>query len=212
MAHGPLLALDERLGRALSRPHSPSPVAEFCAGLGNTEVGLPVLVAAVCWSAWRGFRSCGARAEAGPDGGRDGARAPSPRRVRPWWWLPSVAAALAMAAVPALVVPLKLWIARPGPLGPAEDYGWYPSGHTATAAVAFGAAALLLLPHVRRTVTRRLAVAAVLLLNLAVGAGLVRRGYHWPLDVIGSWCLCALLLWGVARVVSGSVTGTAAER
>ena len=24
--------------------------------------------------------------------------------------------------------------------------------------------------------------------------GLVRRGYHWPLDVVASWCLCAVLL------------------
>ncbi|MGW7365322.1 phosphatase PAP2 family protein, partial [Streptomyces sp. NPDC054841] len=23
---------------------------------------------------------------------------------------------------------------------------------------------------------------------------LVLRGYHWPLDVLGSWCLCAGLL------------------
>lgn len=33
-----------------------------------------------------------------------------------------------------------------------------------------------------------------LVLTLATGIGLVLRGYHWPLDVIGSWALCGALL------------------
>ena len=49
-----------------------------------------------------------------------------------------------MAAVPALVVPLKELIARPGPLTGAA--GYYPSGHTATAAVAYGARPCSCLP------------------------------------------------------------------
>ncbi|MFE3687985.1 phosphoesterase [Streptomyces sp. NPDC059095] len=57
-------------------------------------------------------------------------------------------AAATMALVPLLVVPLKEWTARPGPFDPAT--GYYPSGHTATAMVAYGAAALLLSPFVRR--------------------------------------------------------------
>ncbi|MFD4774230.1 phosphoesterase, partial [Streptomyces sp. NPDC058427] len=32
------------------------------------------------------------------------------------------------------------------------------------------------------------------LLTAATGIGLVLRGYHWPLDVLGSWFLCGLLL------------------
>jgi membrane-associated phospholipid phosphatase len=179
-ADGPLRALDERVSRDLARPRAASPVAEFCADLGNMPVALAVLAAAIAWVAWQGPRA-------------------GVRR----WWLPPLAAALAMAAVPAVVVPLKLWIGRPGPLGPVEGYGWYPSGHAATAVVAYGGAALLLLPYVRRALTRRLVwVAAVVPLNLAVGAGLVRRGYHWPLDVVGSWCLFVLLLCGVAHVAA----------
>lgn len=137
----------------------PAGFTEFLADLGNTQVALPVLGCAIAWSLVRGAR-----------------RAP-------------VTAALTMAAVPLLVVPLKDWIARPGPLTDAT--GYYPSGHAATAAVAYGAAALLLAPHLRRS--WMMPVAAVLL-TAATGIGLVLRGYHWPLDVLGSWFLCGLLL------------------
>ncbi|MET8680833.1 phosphatase PAP2 family protein [Streptomyces sp. NPDC004647] len=180
-ADGPLLAPDERAGRILSRPHSYSPIAEFCADLGNAPIAVSVLGAAICWAAWRGFRT----------------------RVRRWW-LPPLAAALAMGAVPAVVVPLKLWIGRPGLLGPAEGYGWYPSGHAATATVAYGMAALLLaaVPR-RRARARRLLAAAAVLLNLVVAAGLIRRGYHWPLDVLASWLLFGALLYAVSRPVLG---------
>ncbi|MFF8293079.1 phosphatase PAP2 family protein [Streptomyces sp. NPDC016309] len=87
-------------------------------------------------------------------------------------------AGLAMALVPILVVPLKLLVDRPGPLTDAT--GYYPSGHTATALVAYCGAALL--------VHRRLMPVAVLL-TVATGIGLVLRGYHWPLDVVASVCL-----------------------
>lgn len=199
-AHGPLRSLDERLGRALTAPSGPgatllpSPAAEFFADLGNMTVALPVLAAVLGWVAWR----------------ERGAGAGAARR-----WLPPLAAALAMAAVPALVAPAKALIDRPGPPGPlADGSGFYPSGHAATAAVAYGAALLLLRPyprrpqhpqqpqHPRRRALHRVLVAVVALVNLAVGAGLVRRGYHWPLDVVGSWCLSGCLLgalWLVLR-------------
>nr|MYU47647.1 phosphoesterase [Streptomyces sp. SID7803] len=35
---------------------------------------------------------------------------------------------------------------------------------------------------------------AAVLLTATTGIGLVLRGYHWPLDVLGSWFLCGLLL------------------
>lgn len=139
--------------------HGPRWLTEFLADLGNTQVALPVLGCALVRSLLRGER-----------------RAP-------------VTAALTMAAVPLLVVPLKDWIARPGPL--TEATGYYPSGHAATAAVAYGAAALLLAPYPRRS--WMMPVAAVLL-TAATGIGLVLRGYHWPLDVLGSWFLCGPLL------------------
>ncbi|MGW7489815.1 phosphatase PAP2 family protein [Streptomyces sp. NPDC054786] len=195
-AHGPLRTLDERLGHALAAGSIPAGAAEFFADLGNTAVALPVLLVVMVWTGWRG--------RLGWRGG-DAAEGTAPVR----WWLPPLAAGLALAVVPALVVPLKLWLARPGPpqmAGGAPD-GFYPSGHGATAAVAYGLAGLLLTrgpgrlrigdgaaarlhtPAVKVTVT-----VAVALLNVGVGLGLVRRGYHWPLDVLGSWCLAGVLL------------------
>lgn len=139
--------------------HGPDRFTEFLADLGNMQVALPVLGCALVWCLLRGER-----------------RAP-------------LAAAAAMAAVPLLVVPLKDWIARPGPLTDAT--GYYPSGHAATAAVAYGAAAMLLAPYLARA--WMMPVAAVLM-TAATGIGLVLRGYHWPLDVAGSWFLCGVLL------------------
>ncbi|MDT0452591.1 phosphatase PAP2 family protein [Streptomyces hesseae] len=161
-AHGPLRALDERLGRTVAGAGAvPSWGAEFLADLGNTVVAVPVLLAAVVFAAVRGRR-----------------------------WRPPVAAALAMVAVPLLVVPLKWWIGRAGPpaMGAGPHDGFFPSGHAATAAVAYGAAALLVF-------RRWWWVAPYVLLNLGVGLGLVRQGYHWPLDVVGAWCLAGVVLW-----------------
>ncbi|GHF11780.1 phosphatase PAP2 family protein [Streptomyces morookaense] len=168
-AHGPLRTLDERLGRAVAGSAFPRPLAGFLADLGNATVAVPVLAVAVLVWFLRFGRST----------------------ARPW--LPPLAAALAMAAVPALVVPLKTWIARPGPPPMAAVHeGFFPSGHAATAAVAYGAAVLLLFRG------SRWAVAMYALLNAAVGAGLVRCGYHWPLDVVGAWCLSGVVLWALA--------------
>ncbi|MEV7102278.1 phosphatase PAP2 family protein [Streptomyces atroolivaceus] len=137
----------------------PAPLTELFADLGNMQVAVPVLACAVL-VAW--FRRA--------------------RRA-------ALYAVLTMAAVPALVVPLKLWTDRQGPL--TEATGYYPSGHTTTAMVAYGAAALLLSPHLKRSWVTP--VAAVLL-TAATSVGLVLRGYHWPLDVVAAWCVGGVLL------------------
>ncbi|MEV4435109.1 phosphatase PAP2 family protein [Streptomyces sp. NPDC049585] len=163
-AHGPLRALDERLGRAA---YAPSGAARFFADLGNASVAVPVLAVAVGFALWR-------------------------RQ-----WRTAAAAALALAAVPAVVVPFKALVGRVGPPAMAgAPHEFFPSGHAATAAVAYGAAALLLC-------RRRVWLWAVALLNVAVGFGLVRCGYHWPLDVVGAWALSGALLMCVARVRAG---------
>ncbi|MFD7087480.1 phosphatase PAP2 family protein [Streptomyces sp. NPDC056652] len=148
----------------------PRPLTEFLADLGSMLVAVPVLAVAIGYALWRG------------------------QRARP------LVAALAMAAVPVLVVPLKLWTDRPGPFTDAT--GYYPSGHTATAMVAYGGAALLLAPGTPRNRT----VPAAVLLTLATGTGLMLRGYHWPLDVLGSLALCGMLLLALERAlrVAGS--------
>ncbi|WP_109002202.1 phosphatase PAP2 family protein [Streptomyces rishiriensis] len=167
-AAGPLLGPDERLSHALVHPGRSG---ELLADLGNVQVALPVLVLVAAWTAWRGRGAGDAR-----------------------WWVPPVAALCPMALVPLIVVPLKEWTDRPGTPAVPPATGYYPSGHTATAAVAYGCAVLVLLPWLRTALARRAAVATGALLVLAVSYGLVRRGYHWPLDVVASWCLSAVLL------------------
>ncbi|WP_436318663.1 phosphatase PAP2 family protein [Streptomyces nodosus] len=176
VVHGPLTRADERLSNALFRPDR---LSALLADLGAVAVAVPVLAVALFWAATSARNS-----------GREG------------WWLPPVAAAVTMTTVPALVLPFKVLIARPGPpvMGPAT--GFYPSGHMATAMVAYGAAALVLWPWQRTPQARRALLTVCLALNLAVASGLIRSGYHWPLDVLGSWCLCGAMLCALWQVLN----------
>ncbi|MCX4814235.1 phosphatase PAP2 family protein [Streptomyces sp. NBC_01239] len=167
-AEGPLLHLDARLSRALVHPDRAS---ELLADLGNIQVAVPVLVVALVYVGWRGRAS-----------GTDR------------WWSPPLAGAVLMALVSAIVLPLKELIARGGTPAVPPGTGYYPSGHTATAMIAYGSATLLLLPWLRPVYARRALVIVCALLVACVSFGLVRRGYHWPLDVMASWCLGTVLL------------------
>ncbi|MFF0205030.1 phosphatase PAP2 family protein [Streptomyces sp. NPDC005017] len=178
MADGPLVGLDERLSRALVRPGR---LSEWLSDLGSVLVALPVVAVAVVSSAWLSRREGVER-----------------------WWRPAVWTVPLMVLVPALVVPVKELTARPGTPAVPPGTGYFPSGHTATAAVAYGAAALLLLPRMSSALLRRVIVAVYAALVLGVSYGLVRRGYHWPLDVVASWCLSAVLLTAYAAVLSRS--------
>ncbi|MHC5904116.1 phosphatase PAP2 family protein [Streptomyces sp. S6] len=172
---GPLLRWDERLSGALRRPGR---FSELLSDLGNVQVALPVLLVIAGFVAWSG------------------------RRVGvPRWWGPSAAALGAMALVPLVVVPLKIWTERPGTPAVPPATGYFPSGHTATAMIAYGGAVLVLLPWLRSARARRTAVGVAALLVAAVSYGLVRRGYHWPFDVMASWCLGVLLLAALRRAV-----------
>ncbi|MCY0930580.1 phosphatase PAP2 family protein [Streptomyces sp. H27-H1] len=142
----------------------PDAVTQRLSDLGNVPVAVPVLLLAVVYAARRGNRRGAA------------------------------AAALAMALVPALIVPLKEWTGRPGPLEPWAS-GYYPSGHTATAYVAYAGAALLVRPYTRGRWPLALAAA----LTSLTATGLILRGYHWPLDVLASLLMCTPLLLGVRR-------------
>jgi undecaprenyl-diphosphatase len=66
--------------------------------------------------------------------------------------------------------------------------------------VAYGAAALLVTPYLRR----RWAMPVAVVLTVATGIGLVLRGYHWPLDVVGSLCLFGAVLPFVGVGVSAT--------
>ncbi|MEU0675157.1 phosphatase PAP2 family protein [Streptomyces sp. NPDC006172] len=171
---GPLLGLDGRLSHALVHPDRAS---ELLSALGNVEIAVPALLLVALYAVGRGNAAGLHR-----------------------WWLPPVTAFVLLTLVALIVVPLKEWTARPGtPVVPPAT-GYYPSGHTATAGVAYGAAVLLLLPWLATAAARRAAAAVAFVLVLAVSFGLVRRGYHWPLDVAASWCLCVVLL-GTLRLV-----------
>ncbi|WP_227025301.1 phosphatase PAP2 family protein [Streptomyces tsukubensis] len=161
----------------------PRGVAEFLSDLGNTTIALPVLAVVIAYSGWQSHRRRTAR-----------------------WWLPGLSAAVSMAAVPALVVPFKEFVARPAP-PTMEGVGYYPSGHTATASVAYGACVLLILPLLRSPVTRRVLRISWAVLSVAVGIGLVRCAYHWPLDVLASWCLAVILLELMALTAQRENTG-----
>ncbi|MET8982864.1 phosphatase PAP2 family protein [Streptomyces sp. NPDC004539] len=165
---GPLLGWDERLSRALRHPDR---FSELLSDLGNVQVAVPVLLVIAGYAAWWGRRA-------------------GERR----WWGPAAAALAAMALVPLIVVPLKIWTDRPGTPAVPPATGYFPSGHTATAMIAYGGAVLVLLPWLRSARARRTAVGVAVALVAAVSYGLVRRGYHWPFDVLASWCLGALLL------------------
>ncbi len=165
---GPLLRLDERVGGELFG-RGPAALTQVFSDLGGMPVALPVLTCVIAYALWR-------------------------RALRL-----AVYAALTMAAVPALVIPLKVATARQGPLTEAVNY--YPSGHTATAAVAYGASALVLLALPRPSWLREapwprtwMTPVAAILLTTATGVGLVLHGYHWPLDVLASWCLGPVVL------------------
>ncbi|MER5775997.1 phosphatase PAP2 family protein [Streptomyces sp. NPDC002039] len=142
----------------------PDSATERLSDLGNIPVALPVLVLAMAYAAWRGRRRA------------------------------ALTAGLAMIAVPALIVPLKEWTARPGPLEPWAA-GYFPSGHTATSLVAYVGAALLIAPYTRRRWPMPLALALAAL----TAVGLVLRGFHWPLDVVASVLMCTPLLLVVRR-------------
>ncbi|WP_443063811.1 phosphatase PAP2 family protein [Streptomyces sp. NBC_00659] len=185
VAGGPLVSLDERLSGRLVHP---SRFSELLADLGSVQVAVPVLALALLLVALRNHAT-----------GLDR------------WWLPPAAAAVLMALVPAVIVPLKELVSRPGPPVMGPGTGFYPSGHTATAAVAYGAATLLLLPLLRTAGARGALLCVCAALNAGVAFGLVRRGYHWPLDVVASWCLCAVLLSCLWLLVSRSTRRSSAR-
>ncbi|GHD95163.1 phosphatase PAP2 family protein [Streptomyces naganishii] len=165
---GPLLGVDRDVSHALLHPDRAS---ELLADLGNVGVAVPALAVVLAYAALRG-------------------RATGVDR----WWAPPLAAAALMVVLPALVVPLKEWTGRHGTTAVPPGVGFFPSGHTATAMIAYGSGTLVLLPLLRTALARLAVVAVCCALVLAVSFGLVRRGYHWPLDVAASWCLGAVLL------------------
>ncbi|MGY1438323.1 phosphatase PAP2 family protein [Streptomyces reniochalinae] len=109
-------------------------------------------------------------------------------------WRPVLCYVSAMVVMALVVTGVKSWTDRTGPLGGG---GFYPSGHAATTTVALGGALLVVAAWLPRALLV-VAWTGVVVLSLGNGLGLVWRGYHWPLDVVASWCLSVLLLSSAA--------------
>lgn len=67
----------------------------------------------------------------------------------------------------------------------APDFASFPSGHTAKSLAVYGLLALLWAQRSQNRAERALAATLPLALTLAVAAGRVRMGVHWPTDVVG---------------------------
>jgi undecaprenyl-diphosphatase len=83
--------------------------------------------------------------------------------------------------------PMADWVAA-SPSGHS-----YPSGHAFTSAAAAGLLGWALMRGVRRSVALPLTV-ALGVAAVAVGLTRIYLGVHWPLDVLGGWCLAAFWL------------------
>jgi len=115
-------------------------------------------------------------------------------------WRPLAAALLAALALFGTVIPGKILIGRVGPRGAPVapgDWGWFPSGHTATASICLGTAALILCTAWPRL--RRLVYPATVFVCAGVGGCLIWRDYHWLWDVVASGCLTGITLWLLLR-------------
>jgi len=156
-----------------------------CADLGNQPPAILTLLVVTAFVAWR-------------------ARS----------WRPVLITAGA-GLVLATVIPLKIWVGRPGPgetaLGDAI-LGFFPSGHTADALCCYGTAAFLLATFVWTGVVARRWLAAIPAALLAFTIfGLLWSNFHWLSDVVGSLCWCGAWLIVLYRYGRPAVPTASAE-
>jgi membrane-associated phospholipid phosphatase len=122
-------------------------------------------------------------------------------------WLPVRIVAPPVVVEAVVVLTLKAALGRIGPPGATlpHPFGYFPSGHTATAFVCTGAlAAVIARQHPGRAPALRIGVVAWTVL---IATALVYCRYHWLTDVVGSLLLgllvlrlCCRPLWTPARL------------
>jgi undecaprenyl-diphosphatase len=76
----------------------------------------------------------------------------------------------------------------------------FPSGHSMSSLICFGALLVIFLPALRHTVARRVAVAGTIVLVLAIGLSRLMLGVHFVTDVIGGYVLGAAWLIGAIAI------------
>lgn len=175
VAGGPLTVLDDKVHAAVQARemtvqwHLLDRPARYFVGLGTPNVAIPVLaLVALLVSGWRR----------------------SPR--------PLLTAATAVALLLLIVVPVKALVGRP-PLGDAMfafipvGMGAFPSGHTASACVCYGVAALLIVGDIP-VVLRGLFLAVPVVVCMLVSGALIWCGYHWVTDIAGGWALSGFVI------------------
>jgi undecaprenyl-diphosphatase len=176
LSHGPVTGLDIHVrDRLQGWANSPTltwlgPIGRALADLGNLQWAGATLLVALMAATWR-------------------ARSPRPALI-----------ALAAVAWLTTVILLKLWIGRPGPgaLAWHHELGFFPSGHTSTASLGYGTAAILLGTWGKRS--RRLAGAVAGTLVGVTILGLLWSDYHWLSDVLGALCWSGAALLGLHRL------------
>ena len=113
-----------------------------------------------------------------------------------------IALALAAALFVLVAMGVKELVARPRPPtfpGLAETaLGSFPSGHTVYAAIFIGLAIMLARQWIPWPAARYSCITALTLLALAVGAGRVYLGLHWPSDVLGAYWYAGVALAEIA--------------
>ena len=174
VSHGPLTTFDVHARNAIQSAanstglHWLGPIGRGCADLGDEAPAALSLLVAAVFAG---------------------------RRARSWR---PVVLAVGAGIVLATVIPLKIWVGRPGPgeatLGNA-NLGFFPSGHTADAVCCYVAAAFLLGAFVwtGRLAWQVLTGLVVLVLVLTI-FGLLWSNYHWVTDILGSLCWCGAWL------------------
>lgn len=128
-----------------------------------------------------------------------------------WRLWPGVLSAGVLVATAVVVVGLKHVVARPGPAGGDLDgyAGYFPSGHTATAAVCAGLVVLDVLVSLGATVARarRPALRAAALVGVVVAVSTVLGGYHWLSDALASLAVASVVLVLGFGMAEGYVDG-----
>ncbi len=136
-----------------------------------------------------------------------------------WRLWPVMLAAGNFLAVEAVVYVVKLAVGRPGPgvvAAPSDYPGYFPSGHTATAAVSAATVVFLVLmmrwgdAQLDRAATVALVAGSVVGLVAAVRT--VLGDFHWPSDALGGLALAAIVLivgFGLARAHVASASTSA---
>jgi undecaprenyl-diphosphatase len=110
---------------------------------------------------------------------------------------------LSVAGGAAINVALKLWFQRERPSVPwalAHESSYsFPSGHSVTAVVFYGAIALLAYRRFKGRPTTVLIIVAALFMILGIGLSRIYLGVHFPTDVAAGYLVGAIWL-GVVRI------------